>query len=152
MRTRLRALFALLALATLCVAAAHASLDSSAPADGAVLAEAPTEVALQFSENVEVGFSVFAVHRLDAEVDLGEENAHQRLTGLAAPQVNGWLDATTPADSLVPATFSPSSGKAAEVALTFAEELAAGHYVVVWRVLSADTHPVEGFFTFSVTP
>lgn len=151
MRPRLFTLLAALWLTTLGSAAAHASLDASSPAAASVLGEAPPVVTLSFSESVEVGFSVFAVHRLESRVDLSEENASQRLTGLAAPQVKGWLDATEPAESLVPTTITPKSGRSSEVELTFADELTAGHYVVVWRVLSADTHPVEGFFTFSVT-
>lgn len=142
---------AVVAFAVASLAAAHASLDATDPADGAVLEAGPQEVTLDYSENVEVGFSVFAVHRLDADIDLDEEHAQQRISGLAAPQVKDWLAAPTAGDTLVPMTYEPNSGKASHVVLTFDEELAPGHYVVVWRVLSADTHPVEGFFTFSVT-
>lgn len=142
---------AAVAFAVMSLAAAHASLDATDPADGAVLEAGPREVTLDYSENVEVGFSVFAVHRLDADIDLGQEHAQQRISGLAAPQVKDWLAAPTSGDTLVPMTYEPNTGKASQVVLTFDEELAPGHYVVVWRVLSADTHPVEGFFTFSVT-
>lgn len=136
------------------VAGAHASLDASSPGAGAVLDAAPSEVRLSFSENVEVAFSVFGVHRLEAKVDMSEQRAQQRINGLAAPLVEAWLDQTAEDGSLVPTTLEPSVGAAAEIALVLADlqadGLEAGHYVVVWRVLSADTHPVEGYFTFTI--
>lgn len=145
-------IFAIVSLAALGLATAHASLDATDPLDGAVLDVAPSTVTLEFSENVEVGFSVFAVHRLAEQLDLSDEQVQQRIAGLAAPQVKGWLDSPTTGEGLVTLTSEPASGAASRVELRFAEELTAGHYVVVWRVLSADTHPVEGFFTFTVAP
>lgn len=132
-------------------ALAHAELGATEPAAGAVLQTAPEQVALTFSEEVEVAFSVFSVHRLDEELDMNEESSQQRLDELAAPLVEGWLDDAAVDDSLIPTTVEPAAGTASDIALVFAEELSAGHYVVVYRVLSGDTHPVEGYFTFTIT-
>ncbi|WP_229053849.1 copper resistance protein CopC [Aeromicrobium sp. Leaf350] len=95
-------------------AAAHASLVSTSPDDGEVLAESPAEIALTFTENV----------RLTDGIEL--------LAGDGSPveaEVSG-------ADEVV--TITPSA------------PLADGTYVVGWRVISADSHPIAGGFSFSV--
>ena len=143
-------LLAALLLGAFSLASAHAALDTSDPAADAVVDTPPSQVTLTFSEPLEVAFSLFGVHRLDAQLDMDEEDAAQRLNGLAAPRVKAWLDSPDEDGSLVPLTVEPASGASAEVTLVFEEALAPGHYVVVWRVLSADTHPVEDFFTFTV--
>jgi methionine-rich copper-binding protein CopC len=38
------------------------------------------------------------------------------------------------------------------VTISLKETLASGAYVVIFRVLSADTHTVEGFITFEIKP
>lgn len=48
-----------------------------------------------------------------------------------------------------PVTSSASS-RDAELRVTLPDELAAGSYVVAWRIVSADGHPVAGSLTFSV--
>ena len=47
-------------------------------------------------------------------------------------------------------TGSVSKPSADVVQAQLPDRLAAGAYVVTWRVISADTHPVEGAFTFQV--
>lgn len=56
-------------------AAAHASLTGSTPEDGAVLAEAPDEVVLEFDEQMQPDFSQVAV--LDAEENHYEDGEPQ---------------------------------------------------------------------------
>ncbi len=43
-----------------------------------------------------------------------------------------------------------SSGDADTVAVALPDDLPDGGYVVTWRVISADSHPVSGVFTFTV--
>ncbi|WP_129841411.1 copper resistance protein CopC [Streptomyces sp. RFCAC02] len=123
-RRRHRALAALLAcagaLAALLIAApaadAHAALTGTDPEDGAVVAEAPDEVTLTFSESVSVGDGGIRVLAPDgSQADTG------RPTG---------------------------SGTTHGVAL--AGDLGDGTYTVAWHVVSADSHPVAGAFTFSI--
>ncbi len=98
-------------------AAAHALLVESQPNDRAVLAEAPTEVVLTFTEPVTLPSGGLRV--LDAEarrVDLG-----------------------------VIATADPT-----RLAVALPSELPDGGYVVDYRVVSADSHPVGGVRTFTV--
>lgn len=95
---------------------AHAVLEQSNPADGAVVATAPTQVTLDFGEPV--GVEAGAVRVFDDRlhrVDDGRPTA---------------------------------AGSQVRVALK--SGLRPGTYTVTWRVISADSHPVAGGFTFSI--
>lgn len=132
------------------IALAHARLVVSQPEAGAVLATAPAEIVLEFSEAVETAFSVFAVHRLDAEVDLEAEGAADLLVELAGVVADEVLAEGYAGESLH-LSVAPAAGAAETVVLGLAADLPAGHYVVAWRVLSVDTHVLNGFLVFSVT-
>lgn len=98
-------------------AAAHALLVGSQPNDRAVLAEAPTEVVLTFTEPVTLPTGGLRVLDADAQrVDLGTI-----------------------------ATADPT-----QVAVALPPELPDGGYVVTYRAVSADSHPVAGVRTFTV--
>ena len=99
---------------------AHAILDSSSPAASTVLAQAPGEIALDFSEPVEERF---------ASIRLFEAGDSDREIGIGTPR-----RLSTDASALV-AAIPP---------------IPDGLYVVVWRVTSADGHPVRGAFPFEV--
>ncbi|GLH96344.1 copper resistance protein CopC [Phytohabitans aurantiacus] len=101
-------------------AAAHAELLGTTPASGAVLARAPAEVVLRFSEPVAPVRD--ATRLLDA-------------TGSA---VRGG------------AAAEPVPGQPERVRLAVPSGLPDGLYVVAWRVVSADSHPVAGSLTFTV--
>jgi len=133
-------------------AVAHADLVASEPEAGAVLAAAPSEVVLHYSEPLEVPFSIFKVYRLDAEVDPSADNAQARLNGLAAELVNSVLELRDDADAddRVDTGLHTAGATVDEVTFELADDLPAGHYVVMWRVLSIDTHVTQGFFVFSV--
>ncbi len=145
-----RVILLALALALVAHAAAHAELHASQPEAMAVVAEATETVHLTFTEGVEVDFSIFKVVRLDAEVDLAADDAELRLNGLASALIgphlagNGDTGAELALEAVAGASF-------AEVELRLPEALAPGHYVVMWRALSEDTHVVTGHFVFTVT-
>jgi copper transport protein len=101
------------------VASAHAQLESTNPANGAVLGRSPAVVDLHFGEAVEVALG--GVRVFDA--------AQQRVD-------NG--------DTRHP------GGRASHVEVSLRPGLPTGTYLVAWRVVSADSHPVAGAFTFSV--
>ena len=71
-------------------AAAHASLTDSTPEDGSTLAEAPTEITLEFSEPVQSDFVHVAVlnsadsHHEDGEPVVGGNTVTQAVNELAA--------------------------------------------------------------------
>ncbi|ALV34741.1 copper resistance protein CopC [Streptomyces sp. CdTB01] len=98
-------------------ASAHAALTGSDPAQGVVVDKAPTQVTLNFSENVATSDDSLRV--LDPKgkrVDTGK-----------------------------PANISGTS-----YAVQLKSGLPDGTYTVSWQVVSADSHPVAGAFTFSI--
>lgn len=132
------------------LAHAHAEFVSSQPADGDVLESAPTEITLTFSEAAEVPFSTVKVYPLGAEVERTEPDAQARRNGLAGQLVSEVLetqgDDATRADTGV----STSEATAETITLPLKADLEPGIYVVMWRVLSVDTHETQGFLTFEI--
>ncbi|MFF5334411.1 copper resistance protein CopC [Streptomyces sp. NPDC013181] len=110
-----------LLLATAAPASAHAALTGSDPQDGSVVATAPGEVTLTFSEQVAVGKDSIRV--LDPS---GER-------------------ADTQADPL-----DLNSGSTVKYGVALRDGLPEGTYTVAWQAVSADSHPVSGAFTFSI--
>ncbi|MES5819028.1 copper resistance protein CopC [Streptomyces sp. RG80] len=101
-------------------ASAHAALRSSDPEDGVVLKSAPGHITLTFTESVGLLDDSFRV--------LSPKNERVR---------------TGEADHV------PGRSDTARVALP-ADGLGEGTFTVAWRVVSADSHPVSGAFTFSI--
>lgn len=120
-RRRLRAAFAVACLVLLAVlgtaapASAHASLVSSDPAEGEVLATTPDVVTFTFDEAVSLPPS--GVQVFDAAGDPVDADAASRDT---------------------------------EITADLPDALDEGTYVVVWRAVSADGHPIAGSLTFSI--
>jgi copper transport protein len=96
-------------------AAAHASLISTDPEEGAVLEAAPESIRFTFNEPVSVVPD--GVHVFDARGDRVEAAA---------------------------------TARDAELTVVLDEEVGTGTLVVVWRVVSADGHPVAGSLSFSI--
>lgn len=102
-------------------AGAHAALLESTPPDRTVLQVAPGSVALRFSERVTTSLGAVRVLAPDGErVDAGS----------VTTRANG---------AEVVADLKISAGEAGH-----------GTYSVLWRVVSQDSHPVSGTFSFSV--
>ncbi|MFF4270689.1 copper resistance protein CopC [Streptomyces sp. NPDC001536] len=101
-------------------ASAHAALRSTDPEDGTVLKSAPAYITLTFTESVGLLDDSFRV--------LSPKNERVR-TGEAE--------------------HVPGSPDTARVSLPTGG-LGEGTFTVAWRVVSADSHPVSGAFTFSV--
>ncbi|MGH3865502.1 MAG: copper resistance protein CopC [Pseudonocardiaceae bacterium] len=109
-------------------AAAHAALISTDPEQGAVVATMPNTVSLTFGEPVVVAAHGVRVFGPDgAEVDDGHavHLGRSSTVGVSVPGGNQ------------PGGNQPSAARQ-------------GTYTVSWRVISADSHPVAGAFTFSV--
>lgn len=105
----------LLAFGTAGPTAAHATLVSSDPADGAVLSAAPAKAVFVFDETVSLpdqGVQVF-----DADGDA--------------------VDASATAQDAV-------------VTVDLPDRMPTGTYVVTWRAVSGDGHPIAGSVTFSI--
>ncbi|MEU5214752.1 copper resistance protein CopC [Streptomyces sp. NPDC020807] len=101
-------------------ASAHAALTGSDPKDGAVVATAPKEVNLTFSE--QVAMSADSIRVLDPSgrrADTGE------IRDLC-------------------------SGSVVRYGVGLRAGLPDGTYTVAWQTVSADSHPIAGAFTFSI--
>ena len=96
-------------------AAAHATLVSTDPVEGAVLPETPDVVTFKYDERVVL--SEDSIQVFDA--------------------------AGEPVDST-------ATGEDEVVTADLPDELGDGTYVVAWRVVSADGHPISGSLTFSI--
>ncbi|MEU6056528.1 copper resistance protein CopC [Streptomyces sp. NPDC047097] len=101
-------------------ASAHAALTASDPRDGAVVAAAPKEVTLTFSEQVAMG---------DDSIRVLEPSGKRADTGTVRDR---------------------SGGGEVRHAVGLHSGLPDGTYTVAWRVVSADSHPISGAFTFSI--
>jgi len=105
-------------LATAGVALAHATLVSTSPPDGAIVARAPASVSATFDEAVGVSATSLQVLAPSGQdVDAGQT------THGSTPQ---------------------------QITVRLQPGLKDGTYTVGWHVISADSHPVQGAFTFSV--
>ncbi|MFE5791695.1 copper resistance CopC/CopD family protein [Streptomyces sp. NPDC056503] len=101
-------------------ASAHAALTGSDPGDGAVVATAPEEVGLTFSE--QVAMSADSIRVLDPSgrrADTGE-------------------------------IIDLCSGAVVKYGVALRAGLPDGTYTVAWQTVSADSHPIAGAFTFSI--
>jgi copper transport protein len=101
-------------------AAAHAVLISTDPGQGAVVSTVPVTVSLTFGEPVVVAADGVRVYRPDGAE---VDNGHTVALGRSSTVGVGL----------------PGGGDQPQ-----------GTYTVSWRVISADSHPVAGAFTFSV--
>jgi len=140
----------ILTLAFAGVGAAHSELESSTPAANATLQAAPPVTSLTFSEAVEVRFSTFKVYPLGADTDLA--NTPEAQNGLAGALVSEVLETQGDDEARADTGVETAERTADTVTLPLKPDLPAGVYVVMWRVLSADTHTSQGFITFRVAP
>ncbi|MEU5399718.1 copper resistance protein CopC [Streptomyces sp. NPDC005963] len=101
-------------------ASAHAALTGSNPQDGAVVATAPQEVKLTFSEQIAMGKDSIRVL----------EPSGKRADRAAVRDL--------------------SAGGTVAYGVELLPDLPQGTYTVAWRAVSADSHPISGAFTFSI--
>src|SRR5215475_10434466 len=105
-------------VATASPAWAHATLDSSSPANGATVTSAPSQIVLNYSEHVEIPLgSVRLLNCSGQKIEIGK------------PQ---------------------HGATASQVVVGNIPNLAPDTYLILWRVISADSHPVQGGIPFQV--
>jgi copper transport protein len=108
-------------------ASAHAELVGTYPVAGAQLTDAPRTIELRFSEGVEIALGAIRIFdSAGRQLDIGDS----RHTG-DGRVVQVELDAPSTDNT---SALTPTSGQ----------------YVVAWRVVSTDGHPVSGAFVFTV--
>ena len=102
------------------VAWAHPKLKKSTPAQGSTLVEAPREVVLEFSEDVEPTLSKIEVKSVPGGKTVSEGKA----------------------------TYSGDAKNTLRIALSAGLEN--GKYVVAWKTTSVDTHKLKGELKFTL--
>lgn len=102
-------------------ASAHAALTGSDPQDGAVVATAPKEVTITFSEAIAVG---------DGSIRVLDPSSKRADTGAEPKDL--------------------SEGSTVRYGVELHPGLPDGTYTVAWQAVSADSHPISGAFTFSI--
>ncbi|MFJ9033004.1 copper resistance protein CopC [Streptomyces sp. NPDC102274] len=101
-------------------ASAHAALTGSTPEDGAVVATAPKDISLTFSEQVAMG---------DNSIRVLDPSSKRADTGRIRDL---------------------GSGGTVAYGIDLHAGLPDGTYTVAWQAVSADGHPVSGAFAFSI--
>ena len=146
----IRVLGMLLALALtfgIGAALAHAYLERSTPRDGSTITVMPASINLEMTEAVELRFSTFKVYKLETR-----ETELHRVHADAASLMNRVLilknDETARADAGVTTTEANSK----TISIKLKPKLEPGYYVVMWRVLSVDTHTTEDYIVFRYQP
>lgn len=139
----MRRLLSVLTAALLSFALAHAELQKSVPAEGAKV-PAPKQIVLTFTEGVQVRFSTFKVYRV------GDSGDSLKVGGLAGQLVTKVLDLKNDASERADVGLVTRTGTHEQVTLRLRSKLAPGAYVVMWKALSDDTHPVTGYYVFDV--
>ena len=131
----MKKILALLAALGLSGALAHTAVTLVAPAPNATVA-APRSVHLRFSEPIELRFSTFRVMAVPAGM-----TPAAAVTAALAEKADSARVVSLPLDR---------AALAAQITLPLRAGLKAGTYVVAWKVLSEDGHPVTGSSTFKV--
>ncbi|KQR23009.1 copper resistance protein CopC [Deinococcus sp. Leaf326] len=131
----MKKIFALITALSLSGALAHTAVTSVTPALNASVS-APKSVQLKFSEPVELRFSTFRVMAMPAGMT-GQAAA----TAALAEKADSAKVVSLPLERV---------SLAAQLTLPLKANLKAGSYVVAWKILSEDGHPVTGFSTFKV--
>jgi methionine-rich copper-binding protein CopC len=139
---------AVLAVFAAGTAAGHAYLRSASPAEDSTVAAAPAVVRLLFTEPLEVRFSTFKVYPVPAAPGWDRRRLNAAAGAIVSNVLRRAGDEAERADDGLATTARTTT----EVAIRLKPRLAAGAYVVMWRVLSIDTHTTQGFYVFTVAP
>lgn len=108
---------------TASAACAHSELQESSPAEGAVLSALPPTVALTFGEDL---------------LTLGDESVNE-------------ISLTDPNGTAIELVGSTVEGPVIKADISSTEPVVLGRYVIAYRVVSADGHPVKGEISFELT-
>lgn len=82
----------------------------------------------------------------------GPEGGHDTLDAAAETLVAEVMGLRNDADARADTGFTPPTGQSETVTVRLEEGLEPGAYAVMWRVLSVDSHTIEGFLTFTYDP
>ena len=84
--------------------------------------------------------------------DHGDDGGHGALDDAAETLMAEVIELQDDAAARADTGVTPASGQSETVALSLKSDLAPGAYAVMWKVLSVDSHAIEGFLTFTYDP
>ncbi len=126
-------------------ALAHSYLSNTSIPANSILKTMPERLTLEFSEPLEVGFSTFKVYKLETKTTDGAK-IKLEAEALVARVLALKNDLAKRADNGLETT----AGEASRVKMKLKESLTSGIYVVMYRVLSVDTHVTQDFYSFKI--
>ncbi len=126
---------------------AHAYLTASEPSAGTVLVTLPPSISLSMSEEVELKFSLFKIYRLDTEPE-DKKALVTAAKSLLEEKIKLKNDEAERADTGILNEEKRSS----TITIGLKEGLEPGLYIIIWKVLSVDSHSSEDFTYFFYQP
>lgn len=132
-------------------AQAHAYLETSTPAENETVTT-PEPITLTFTENVQLPFSFFKVYKLADTGNLSNERERLRLNGQAGTLISEVLTKTDDEAARADTGIMTNEDASTIITLGLKEDLSPGIYLVMWRVLSVDTHITQGSFLLEYRP
>jgi copper resistance protein C len=138
----MKKLLTLVLIAVLGFALAHSKPAKISPANGSSVKNA-LSVRIAFNEAIEAGFSTFKVYAYPGALTDTAMDTKLKLKNDAAARAD--LKTTVQGQTT-------GSGTTKAIEITLKPKLKAGTYMVMWRVLGADTHTVDGNSYFKIKP
>ncbi len=124
---------------------AHSYLTSSSILANSILKTMPDKLTLEFSEPLEVNFSTFKIYKLENKnTDKNKLKLEvEAFITKVIPLKNDLLNRSD--DGLI-----TTAEQAATIKIKLKPKLKPGFYVVMYRVLSVDTHITQDYFRFNI--
>lgn len=137
---------ALVSLVLAGVAFAHSYLSSSSILANSILKSSPERVTLEFTEPLEINFSTFKVYKLETKTT-DPEKLKLEVQALIDRVMTLKTDGSSRSDN----GLETIASEASVIKLKLKPNLKAGIYVLMYRVLSVDTHITQDFLTFTIS-
>ncbi len=134
-------------LAFVSLGLAHSKVKKSSPKDGEIVKIMPKMIKLEFDEALVTRFSTFKVYKLETK-SKDSEKLEAEAEALAAKLTMKKDDKKARADT----GFIGEADETTKVTVNLKTALKPGVYVVMWRLLGADTHTVSGNLWFQYRP
>jgi methionine-rich copper-binding protein CopC len=136
---------ALVSLVLTGVAIAHSYLSNSSILPNSILKTSPERVRLEFSEPLEINFSSFKLYKLRINPTDPDKRKLEIETLVNRVMTLKNDDSSRSDDGL-----ETTASQASVVTLKLKPKLKAGFYVLMYRVLSVDTHITQDYFSFKI--
>ena len=126
---------------------AHSNLNASSIKDGETVRIMPKTITLEFSEAVETGFSRFKLIGLEPKI-----NNLKAANSTAGTMLEATLDSRDDQKMRADDGLQNAPAVAAKLEVKLKAKLPAGWYVMMWKVLSIDSHVGSDYFVFEYRP